>query len=118
LRFDTSQYEFIVLEENVGPFALPTWLAGGQILYGQVEDPTHPVTSRYTIMTRQGSGAPRALFPSADQPGVDVPQTVASPIGDAILTIWQGDLYWVGLGGTSPHALTDEGGTSHPRWAR
>lgn len=118
IRFEPQTSQFVVLEENVGPFAMPLWVNPSRILFGQVEDPEHPVTSRYTIMSRQGTGAPQLLFPAANQPGVDVPATVANPTGDAVLTVWQGDLYLMPLTNQAPLPLTNEGGTSHARWSR
>jgi hypothetical protein len=118
MRFDPAQNQFIVLEENVGPFATPLWVSSSQLLFGKVEDPTHPITSRYTIMARKSTAAPEPFFPAAEQPGVEVPLTVLSPAGDAVLTVWQGDLYLVGLDAQTPRALTNEGGTSHVRWGR
>lgn len=118
LRFEPSRNQFVALEENVGPFAMPLWANSSQILFGQVEDPSHPVTSRYTIMARLGTGTPQPLFPAADQPGVDIPATVANPSGDAILLLWQEDIYLLSLANPTPLPLTNEGGASHARWSR
>jgi hypothetical protein len=118
LRFEPSTNQFVALEENVGPFAMPSWVTSSRIVFGQVEDRSNPVTSRYTIMARQGTGTPQPLFPAANQPGVDVPVTVTNPTGDAILVLWQGDLYLLSLTNPIPLPLTNEGGTSHARWSR
>jgi resuscitation-promoting factor RpfB len=118
LRFEPATNEFVVLEENVGPFAMPMWVPPTALIYGQVEDPASPVTSRYRIMARRGTGTPQAFFPAAAQPGVDIPATAASPLGESVLALWQEDLYLVPLTNQAPLPLTNEGGISHARWAR
>lgn len=117
IQFDLSKEEVEPLIEEVGPFAMPRWLDDETILYGQVEDKTLSVTSRYHLMVSRENEAPLLRFPQPGNPGVDVPWAAWNPRNDAFVAVWQGDLYLVPLDpGRPAQPLTAEGGASRPLW--
>lgn len=119
-RFDLWRFELdgsvSPLVDGVGPFPFPLLIDGDRLLYGQVEDRASPLTSRYALMLREGDGGSRRLFPAAEQPGVDIPWTAWNVLDDAVILVWQDDLYQMPLDGGAPMALTAEGDAGHPRW--
>jgi hypothetical protein len=125
IRFDLSKDKVESLIEQVGPFAMPRWLDDQTILYGQVEDKTLSVTSRYHLMLyeeneandRRTEKVPLVRFPLPGNLGVDVPWAAWDPLDDAFVAVWQGDLYLVPLEPSlPPQPLTAEGGASRPLW--
>ncbi|MBA3534705.1 MAG: G5 domain-containing protein [Ardenticatenales bacterium] len=103
--------------EGIGPFAMPRWLDPARLFYGQAEDAAHSLTSRYNLMVQEGDSLPRHLFPPQGQPGVDVPWSAWNPLDDALIALWQGDIYLVPLSqADSPRPLTGEGQASRPEW--
>lgn len=116
LRLPLGEGEAELLVAQVGPFAMPQWVDERRLLYGQAEDQTRSVISRYRLMLRRGTTEPRPLFPASGQPGADVPWAAWNPLSNALITVWQGDLYLVPLDGGTARPLTAEGGASRPQW--
>lgn len=116
LAADGSKKELLV--PNVGMWALPVWSPGGAYLaYGVSQEPGHSQQSRYELwILRLNDGQARRLLPIPGWTGL-LPQRVAwSPKDDALVVSYLGDLYLIGLDGSLPKALTDDGRSSLPRW--
>jgi Tol biopolymer transport system component len=109
------------LAEEVGMWAAPLWSPtdNGLLAYGQAQRPSNSQDSRYElfIMDRDGSNK-RRLFPREGWMGLIAPDLAWSPLGDALLFEYEGNLYRVDIGTGDLVQLTSDGQSSHPRWAK
>jgi hypothetical protein len=108
------------LAEEVGMWAAPLWSPtdNGLVAYGQAQSPRNSQDSRYElfVMDRDGSNK-RRLFPPEGLMGLIAPDLAWSPLGDALLFEYEGNLYRVDVGTGDLAQLTSDGQSSHPRWA-
>jgi len=104
------------VDQQVGMWANPAWGEAG-IAFGEAVNPLQSVNSRYTIqlMDRDGSNR-RQLFPFREELGVQLPELIWSPQGEALLFTYNGNLYIIDNDGSPPKQLTTDGQTSHPHW--
>jgi hypothetical protein len=109
------------LTEEVGMWAAPRWSPDSDslLVYGQAQSPRNSQDSRYElfVMDRDGSNA-RQIFPPEGMMALIAPEVAWSPVGDAVLIEYEGDLYRVGVGQGTLDRLTSDGQSSQPRWAR
>jgi len=109
------------LAEEVGMWAAPLWspTSNGVVAYGQAQSPRNSQDSSYElfIMDRDGSNK-RRLFPREGWMGLIAPDLAWSPLGDALLFEYEGNLYRVDVGTGDLAQLTSDGQSSHPRWGK
>jgi hypothetical protein len=109
------------LAEEVGMWSAPRWSPAPNelLVYGQAQSPRNSQDSRYElfVMDRDGSNR-RRLFPPEGFVGLVAPDVAWSPWGDALLVVYEGNLYRIDVGGGTLVRLTSDGQGSHPRWAR
>lgn len=109
------------LEEEVGMWSEPRWspTGDGLLTYGQAQSPRNSQDSRYElfVMDRDGSNNLR-LFPPEGLMGLIAPDVAWSPVGDAVLFEYEGNLYRADIGTGNLDQLTSDDQSSHPRWAR
>jgi hypothetical protein len=102
--------------EQVGMWSKPAWGEAG-IAFGEAINPLQSANSRYTIqlIDRDGSNK-RQLFPFKEQTGVQLPELVWSPTEEALLFVYNGNLYIVSSQGGPPRQLTINSQANHPQW--
>jgi WD40 repeat protein len=109
------------LVEEVGMWAMPSWCPtlDGKLAYGQAQSPRNSQDSRYelNVVDRDGSNRLR-LFPPPGLAGLLPPDVSWSPMGDAVLIEYEGNLYRMDVQTGSLDQLTSDGQSSHPRWAK
>jgi hypothetical protein len=109
------------LKEEVGMWAAPRWSSAsdGLLIYGQAQSPRNSQDGRYELFAtdRDGSNG-RRLFPPEGMMGLIAPELAWSPVGDAVLIVYEGDLYRVGVEQGTLDRLTSDGQSSKPRWAQ
>lgn len=109
------------LQEEVGMWSAPRWspAAEGILAYGQAQSPRNSQDSRYDLwlMDRDGSNK-RHLFPPEGLMGLIAPNVAWSPLGDALLVEYEGNLFKVNAKTGTLEQLTSDGQSSNPRWAR
>jgi Tol biopolymer transport system component len=66
---------------------------------------------------RDGSNN-RRLFPPEGLMGLIAPDVAWSPLGDAVLFEYEGNLYRVDIETGDLDQLTSDGQSNHPRWTR
>jgi dipeptidyl aminopeptidase/acylaminoacyl peptidase len=106
----------VKVAEQVGMWSKPAWGEAG-IAFGEAINPLQSVNSRYTIqlIDRDGSNK-RQLFPFKEQTGVQLPELVWSPTEEALLFVYNGNLYIVSSQGGPPRQLTINSQANHPQW--
>ena len=108
------------LAEEVGMWSQPRWslVDNGVLVYGQAQSPRNSQDSRYElfVMDRDASNKQR-LFPPEGFMGLIAPDVAWSPHRDALLFEYEGNLYIVELATDLPVQVTNDGQSSHPRWA-
>ncbi len=109
------------LQEEVGMWSAPRWSPApvGMLAYGQAQSPRNSQDSRYDLwmMDRDGSNK-RRLFPPEGLMGLIAPNVAWSPLGDALLAEYEGNLFKVDAETGKLEQLTSDGQSSNPRWAR
>jgi Tol biopolymer transport system component len=109
------------LVEEVGMWSAPRWSPTGNDLlaYGQAQSPRNSQDSRYElyVMDRDGSNV-RRLFPPEGLMGLIAPDVAWSPLGDALLFEYEGNLYRVDVETSELVRLTSDGQSTHPRWSK
>lgn len=109
------------LAEDVGMWAAPRWSPtdSGMLAHGQAQIPGNSQDSRYNLYVRDRDGSnARLVFPDDNELGLLGPDVVWSPQGDALLFVYEGNLYRVDVYEGSLAQLTHDGQSSHPRWAQ
>ncbi len=94
-----------------------------QVAFLQAIFPDQSETSRYrlVVMDRDGSNR-RALFPSADLPGLDpqtpawAPEPIPGQSGDFLAVVYQGNLWLIDSGGGQAYQVTGDGLISEIDW--
>lgn len=109
------------LVEEVGMWSAPRWAPDGSglLAYGQAQSPRNSQDSRYELflVDRDGSNN-RYLFPPEGLMGLVAPNPAWSPVGDALLLEYEGNIYRLRLEDNELDQLTSDGQSSHPRWAQ
>lgn len=109
------------LAEEVGMWSAPRWspTREGLLAYGQAQSPRNSQDSRYElfVMDQDGSNK-RRLFPPEGLMGLIAPDVAWSPWGNAVIVVYEGNLYRIDIGSAElQHLTADEQGSS-PRWGR
>jgi len=108
-----------IVADRVGMWAWPSWSPDGILAYGVARQPSSSDRSVYDLNVMEADGSNRRrLFPPDGAPGLDIPQAVWSPAGDALALEWQNDIYTVNAATGISTRLTANGHSSHVRWAR
>lgn len=109
------------LAEEVGMWASPRWSPSGdgRLAYGQAQSPRNSQDSRYElfVMDQDGSNKQR-LFPPEGLMGLVAPDVAWSPWGDALIVVYEGNLYRIDVASAQLDLLTGDEQGSSPRWAR
>jgi Tol biopolymer transport system component len=109
------------LAEEVGMWSAPRWSPAGDglLAYGQAQSPRNSQDSRYElfVMDQDGSNK-RRLFPPEGLMGLVAPDLAWSPWGDALLVVYEGNLYRINVNSAQLDRLTGDEQGSSPRWAR
>lgn len=109
------------LVEEVGMWSGPRWspVNNGLLAYGQAQSPRNSQDSRYElyVMDRDGSNV-RRIFPPEGLMGLIAPDLAWSPLGDALLFEYEGNLYRVDVETAELERLTSDGQSTHPRWSQ
>lgn len=99
----------------------PRWspVGDGLVAYGQAQSPRNSQDSRYElfVMDQDGSNK-RRLFPPEGLTGLIAPDVAWSPWGDALIVVYEGNLYRIDVGTADLDLLTSDGQSSNPRWGR
>lgn len=109
------------LAEDVGMWAAPRWSPtdNGLLAHGQAQIPGNSQDSHYDLYVRDRDGSnARLIFPTGNELGLIGPDVAWSPYGDAVLVVYEGNLYRVDVSDGSLAQLTNDGQSSHPRWAQ
>ncbi len=115
---DTRGEDHQMIAYNVGMWSMPRWSPRGDLLlYGLARDPTRSHVGPYDLYVARPDGSQaRRLFPAPGQIGLPIPEAAWSPTGEAVVTAYLQDLYWVPLEG-QPQQLTDSGLSRWPLWS-
>jgi Tol biopolymer transport system component len=109
------------LAEEVGMWSAPRWSPAGEdsLVFGQAQSPRNSQDSRYElfVMDQDGSNK-RRLFPPEGLMGLIAPDVAWSPWGDAVIVVYEGNLYRIGADSAQLDLLTADEQGSSPRWAR
>lgn len=109
------------LAEEVGMWSAPRWSPAGEdsLVFGQAQSPRNSQDSRYElfVMDQDGSNK-RRLFPPEGLMGLIAPDVAWSPWGDALIVVYEGNLYRIDVDSAELDLLTADEQGSSPRWAR
>ncbi|MFQ5578136.1 MAG: hypothetical protein ACE5G8_14220, partial [Anaerolineae bacterium] len=102
--------------DEVGMWSNPVWHSQG-VAFGRATTPLQSVDSRYRLSTVDWDGSnPRTIFPTGEQPGPTFPEMAWKPGGEAMIFVYQNNLYLVGPDGAPPQPLTSDGQSHRPVW--
>jgi len=109
----------VLVADKSGMWAWPSWSPDGQLAFGMARQPTQSDRSVYDLYVMDADGSNRRrLFPPEGARGLDLPEAVWSPSGDALTLTWQNDIFLVDARTGRATRLTANGRSSHARWAR
>jgi hypothetical protein len=109
----------VLVADNSGMWAWPSWSPDGRLAFGVARQPTQSDRSVYDLYTMDADGSNRRrLFPPEGARGLEVPEAVWSPAGDELALTWQNDVFLVDAKTGQATRITANGRSSHARWAR
>ena len=106
------------LSSEAGMWSVPTFAPESDLIaFGRARSPYASQTSGYDVhlMDRDGSDR-RLLFPSQDEIGLEYPEIAWSPPSDEFATVYQENLYLIGVTGGDVRQLTVGGGVTTLEW--